>query len=147
MYRMYSIHQIINRAVIGAGGATAKDVSLSQSDTIKTRNEALEKAAADIHASFQPPEYAVLHWDGKQLAGPEEKLAEQLAVLVSGNTKECRQGKLLASHALESGTSAKQTKECIQLIKLWNLDSYALMGHALTPQLQILDACRELLLQ
>jgi hypothetical protein len=78
---------------------------------------------ADIHASFQPPEHAVLHWDSKQLAGPEEKLAEQLAVLVSGNTKECRQGKLLASHALESGTSAKQTEECIQLIKLWNLDS------------------------
>jgi hypothetical protein len=55
MYRMYGIRWIINRAVMGAGGATAKDVTLSQSNTIKTRNEACEKAAADIHASFQPP--------------------------------------------------------------------------------------------
>jgi hypothetical protein len=47
MYRMYTIHRIINRAVMGAGGATAKDVTLSQSDTIKTRSEACEKAAAD----------------------------------------------------------------------------------------------------
>jgi hypothetical protein len=84
---MYGIRRIINRAVMGAGGATAKDVTLSQSNTIKNRNEAYEKAAAVIHASFQPPEYAVLHWDGKQLAGPQEKLAERLAVLVSGNTK------------------------------------------------------------
>jgi hypothetical protein len=120
---MYGIRRIINGAVMGAGGATAKDVTLSQSNTIKTRNEAREKAAADIYASFQPPEYAVSHWDVKQLAWPEEKLAERLAVLVSGNTKECRQGKLLASYALDSGTSAKQTEECIQLIKLWNLYS------------------------
>jgi hypothetical protein len=61
-------------------------MSLSVSPT-PSRNEAYEKAAAVIHASFQPPEYAVLHWDGKQLAGPQEKLAERLAVLVSGNTK------------------------------------------------------------
>jgi hypothetical protein len=75
-------------AVLGSGGATANDVTLSQSTTIKTRNIAREKASTEIHASYQPPEHAVLHWDGKQLAGPEEKLCERLAVLVSGNTKE-----------------------------------------------------------
>jgi hypothetical protein len=39
------------------------------------------------------------------------------------NTKECRQGKLLASQALESGTALKQTEDCIQLIEHWSLDS------------------------
>jgi hypothetical protein len=84
-------------------------MSLSVSPTPSRLEMKLLKKAADIHESFQPPEYAVLHWDGKQLAGPDEKLAERLAVLVSGNTKECCQGKLLASRALESGTPAKQT--------------------------------------
>jgi hypothetical protein len=100
-------------AVLGSGGATANDVTLSHTTTIKTRNIAREKASTEIHASFQRPEHAVLHWDGKQLAGPEEKLCERLAVLVSGNTKECCQGMLLASHALESGTTAKQTEYCM----------------------------------
>jgi hypothetical protein len=43
-------------AVLGSGGATANDDTLSQITTVKTRNIAREKAFTEVHASFKPPE-------------------------------------------------------------------------------------------
>jgi hypothetical protein len=85
-------------------------------------NAARESASKVIHETFIPPVQSVLHWDGKQLTD-ERATSERLAVLVSGDTIDCQQGKLLAAHALDSGSANSQTKECIKGIEEWGLAS------------------------
>jgi hypothetical protein len=113
---------MILSSILKAGGACSDDVRLSQSTVLRARNDARKSAASEIQDTFQPPRYSVLHWDGKQLAD-ERGTSERLAVLVSGDTKESKQGKLLAAHALDSGTAKSQTNECIKVIEEWGLAS------------------------
>ena len=68
-------------------------------------------------------EVQILHWDGKILEDSDGVTQDRLAVMLSGDTPECRQGKILGVHGLDSGTAKNQTEECLRLIKEWDIAS------------------------
>ena len=49
------------------------------------------------------------------------KNGDRLAVICSGNTKDCIQGKLLSSNMIENGTGEAQSNEVISSIDEWGI--------------------------
>ena len=115
--------------VLKKGGATEDEVCLSRKTSDRCRTAARQDSASMIKENFTPPDHSVLYWDGKLLADADGDTADRLAVMLSGNTQECRQGKLLGVHGLPSGTAKSQTEECIQLMAEWKV-SGTLIGTA-----------------
>ena len=61
-----------------------------------------------------------IHWDGKLLEDSTGK-AERLAVMVSGGTAQCKQGKILSARQIADGTGQSQADEVFRCIDEWNL--------------------------
>ncbi|KAF0305722.1 hypothetical protein FJT64_022686 [Amphibalanus amphitrite] len=73
-----------------------------------------------------------MHWDGKLLEDKDGK-GERLAVMVSGNTSQCNQGKILSARKISDGTGESQASEALQCIQDWKLkDSVRAMSYDTT---------------
>ena len=68
-----------------------------------------------------PPERIVVHFDGKILSDSSGNKGDRLAVIVSGNTPECKQGKLLSVKMIKDGSGQSQADEVVSNLKEWNL--------------------------
>ena len=71
--------------------------------------------------NFQPPKRATIHFDGKYLTDLSGITGDHLAVVISGDTDMCRQGKLLAARKIETGSGICQATEVVDCINEWNL--------------------------
>ena len=70
---------------------------------------------------FVPPKQAVIHFDGKLLKDLSGAFGDRLAVVLSGNTDQCRQGKLLSARMIQGGTGKLQAEEVMRSIVEWKV--------------------------
>ena len=75
--------------------------------------------AESIKNNFKPPTRASVHFDGKILTDLSGQTGDHLAVMLSGNTEQCRQGKLLSARAIVDGTGKSQAEEVVKSLKEW----------------------------
>ena len=64
---------------------------------------------------------SVIHFDGKMLGDLSGEWGERLAVVISGNTEDCRQGKLLSANKISDSKGITQANEVINTLKKWNV--------------------------
>ena len=65
------------------------------------------------------PKRAVVHFDGKMLSDLSGDFGDRLAVMISGNTDYCRQGKLLSAELVPDQTGIGQANEVIRSLQEW----------------------------
>ena len=80
-------------------------------------------SAAQIKKNFVPPKRSIVHFDGKILTDLANQTGEHLAVVLSGDTPQCKQGKLLSARSIEDGTGESQADEVIASLKDWKSQS------------------------
>ena len=109
-------------SVVKAGGGDLDEVSISASAIRRHRSGSRKILADQLKQGFTPPAEAVVHWDGKLLDDNVEGKSERLAVMVSGNTEQCVQGKLLSARKIENSTGEAQAAEVFRCLQEWGLE-------------------------
>ena len=75
---------MLTGSVLGAHGVDISNQTLSRSAIDRERKKMREEEANKIRASFQPPKWSVVHFDGKILEDLGGNLGDYLAVMLSG---------------------------------------------------------------
>ena len=104
--------------------AMGKDISkctISTSTLRRVRKSMRNEMSSKIKNSFEPPKRIVVHFDGKILSDSSGNIGDRLAVIISGNTREYRQGKLLSAKIIADGTGQSQADEVVSTLTEWNL--------------------------
>ena len=73
-------------------------------------------------STFVPPLRAVIHFDGKLLEDYSGEFGERLAVIVSGDTPECAQGKLISARKIPDGSGHEIAAEVAKSIRHWGIE-------------------------
>ena len=107
-------------AVIQSGGGDLHNFRLSRSTLHRRRSANRKEQSEQLRDEFVPPADTTIHWDGKLLEDDTGK-AERLAVMVSGGTGQCNQGKLLSARKIADGTGQSQADETFRCIQDWQL--------------------------
>ena len=105
-------------------GIDINDEIFSHTTLEKYRKEMRNRVAAEIKASFKPPKRLVVHFDGKLLSELNGSFGDHLAVMISGNSEQCRQGKLLSAKIIKDGTGLTQAKEVVSSALDWNVAQF-----------------------
>ena len=71
--------------------------------------------------TFQPPKNAVVHFDGKHLTDLSGKFGDRLAVVLSGNTPDCLEGKLLSADLIASSSGDCQANKVVETLEKWGV--------------------------
>ena len=114
---------MLTGAYLGASGEDIGTQTLSHSSVNRARKQMRKEEAEKIKSSFKGPKNAIVHFDGKLLAEYGDRVGEHLAVMISGNTDQCRSGKLLSAKKIEDGTGLSQANEVVASLKDWNSDA------------------------
>ena len=80
------------------------------------------KVKTEVLNSFIPPKRAEVHFDGKRLKDLNGGFGDRLAVMLSGDTPDCRSGKLLSANLIKDGTGKQQAEEVLRALKEWNAE-------------------------
>ena len=86
----------------------------------RERTKQRKEIANEIRENFKPPKRSIVHFDGKMLAELDGDFGDHLAVMLSGNSDQCRRGKLLSAKLIKDGTGESQAKEVISSLKSWS---------------------------
>ena len=108
-------------AAAQAMGKNIDECTLNRESIRKARRSFRAEKAFEIKNSFVPPKQAVVHFDGKLLCDLEGNFGERLAIMVSGNTQECKQGKLISAKLISDGTGKTMAKEIMNSLKEWKI--------------------------
>ena len=84
----------------------------------------------------------MVHFDGKILSDSSGNIGDRLALIISGNTREYRQGKLLSAKNIADGTGQSQADEVVSTLTEWNLTDNVVGMCFDTTIVQILDGCQ-----
>lgn len=107
-------------AVLQSGGIDLGAVTLSKSSSKRHRETVRNKEAENIKTAFIPPNFCVLHWDGKIMADNCSDSTERLAVLISGEP-EYIEGKILGVPEIKDGTGSSMAAATYTLLEEWKL--------------------------
>ena len=110
------------RILAPATAAMGLDVSkaaISRSTIERERKKLRSTIDAEAKAAFLPPENAIVHFDGKHLMDMAGEFGDRLAIVLSGNTPDCIQGKLLSAEKIADGTGRSQAEEVISALNKW----------------------------
>ena len=69
------------------------------------------------------PKRAEVHFDGKRLKDLNGGFGDRLAVMLSGDTPDCRAGKLLSANLIKDGTGKQQAEEVLRALKELNTET------------------------
>ena len=111
-----------SRILAPASAAMGLDVSkaaISRSTIERERKKLRSTIDAEAKAAFLPPENAIVHFDGKHLMDMAGEFGDRLAIVLSGNTPDCIQGKLLSAEKIADGTGRSQAEEVISALNKW----------------------------
>ena len=108
---------------IAAMGHDVQKTPISHSTIEKERKKFRPKEAAEIKASFQPPKRVEVQFDAKLLTDMSGEFGDRLAVVVSGDSPDCKGGKLLSARLIKDGTGKTEAEEVISSLKDWGLQS------------------------
>ena len=108
--------------VMGACGIDVNDQTFSRKSLDRERKKMRSKVSAEIKKNFKPPKRCVVHFDGKLLSDYSGNFGDHLAVVLSGNSVECRRGKLLSARMIRDGTGEAQADEVFESLQEWNVD-------------------------
>ena len=111
------------------------EVGVSYKNFQRSRNKFREKAYKEIVSNFIAPDNSNLHFDGKSLTDNTGQSGEWLAIVLSGNNDECKQGKLLSAEHIRDGTGSAQAEEIIRSLNLWGC-AHKIVG-------LVFDTCRK----
>ena len=112
--------KILAPATAAMGGAIQK-TTLSHRTLERQRKKVRANVADEVKASFQPPKHAVVHFDAKILTDMSGEFGDRLAVVLSGDAPDCKQGKLLSAKNIRDGTGKNQAEEVISSLKNWDV--------------------------
>ena len=76
-------------------------------------------SASEIKRKFVPPTRCNIHFDGKILTDSSGETGDRLAVVLSGDTDQCLQGKLLSARMIEDGSGSSQADEVVASLDDW----------------------------
>ena len=100
-------------------GIAQSVVSASTATFRRNRKIRRKKLTFEIKENFKPPDRATVHYDEKIMPDLSGQFGERLAIVLSGNTKECRQGKLLSGKLIKNGTGETQAEEVVKTLEEW----------------------------
>jgi len=89
--------------MIDASSGNRDDFVLSPSTGRCARSSNRKAISSQINQNFVPPQYLVVHWDGKVMKDSSDESKEHIVVAISG-TPDYESGKLLG--VKKSGTAA-----------------------------------------
>ena len=116
-----STRHLVN--IVGAAlvenGEDLNEHVFSHRTAARNRPQMRAAEATKIKALFKPPNFAGVHFDGKQITDSSGKSGERLAVMLSGNTPDCLSGKLLSACLIKDGTGKAQADEVVRALHEW----------------------------
>ena len=108
-------------AFVGAQNVPLDEVPFSRSTLHRWRSNFRSRQSEAIKEGFVPPARATVHFDGKILEDFGANMGDHLAVMVSGDTDECRQGKLLSARMIVDGSGKTQAEEVVKCLEEWGI--------------------------
>ena len=121
--------QLSNRQLTSVVGATLvdrgedlNDYVLSRSTIDRNRQKMRSEISTEIKNSFIPPKRANVHFDGKTLEDLSGEFGDRLAIMLSGDTPECKSGKLLSARLIEDSSGQKQAEEVLRALNEWKVE-------------------------
>ena len=106
-----------------AMGQDIQKTAISSSTIERERKKVRAKEAAEIKASFQPPKRLEVQFDAKILTDMSGISGDRLAVVVSGESADCKEGFLISARCIKDGTGKTEAEEVISSLKDWGLES------------------------
>ena len=115
-----SAMRIVSSAA-NALGADLGDMNISRETIRRARIDNRAQVYQQQIEAFASicPKRAVVHFDGKMLSDLSGDFGDRLAVMISGNTDYCRQGKLLSAELVPDQTGIGQANEVIRSLQEW----------------------------
>ena len=101
-------------------GIDINNEAFSHSTLHRERTKQRKEIANEIKENFKPPKRSIVHFDGKMLSELDGDFGDHLAVMLSGNSVQCRRGKLLSAKLIKDGTGESQAKEVISSLESWS---------------------------
>ena len=108
-------------ATATALGENVDEITFSTATLKRKRTEIRGKLNKFVKETFNFPSRLVVHFDGKLLLDNSGSFGERLAVMVSGNSKDCQQGKLLSARQIEDSSGENQSDEIMLTLNEWNI--------------------------
>ena len=68
------------------------------------RSEFRNNFVLNEKGNFVPPTHSVIHFDGKILSDLSGGYGDRLAIVISGNTPQCKSGFMISSQLISDGT-------------------------------------------
>ena len=112
--------RILAPAIAALGGDILKSTFSHRTFHCKRIEERVE-VDAEIRATFQIPKHLNVHFDGKCIWDNAGGFGDHLAILVSGNSPDCLQGKLLSAKLIKDGTGLSQANEVLFALNDWGV--------------------------
>ena len=109
-------------AALVESGEDLNDHVFSHRTIHRNRPKMRAKVKTEVLNSFIPPKRAEVHFDGKRLKDLNGGFGDRLAVMLSGDTPDCRSGKLLSANLIKDGTGKQQAEEVLRALKEWNAE-------------------------
>ena len=107
--------------IMEACGVDISKQTFSRPTLERWRKNMRNRVASDIKTKFKPPKRSVVHFDGKMLGDNSGNFGDHLAVMISGNTDECRNGKLISAKIIKDSTGESQANEVVSVAEDWNV--------------------------
>ena len=107
--------------IMEACGVDISHQTFSRPSLDRWRKAMRNRVASDIKTKFKPPKRSVIHFDGKMLGDNSGNFGDHLAVMISGNTDECRSGKLISAKIIKDSTGESQANEVVSVAEDWNV--------------------------
>ena len=101
-------------------GIDINNEAFSHTTAHRERTKLRKEMAKEIKENFKPPTRCIVHFDGKMLSELDGDFGDHLAVMLSGNSDQCRRGKLLSAKLIKDGTGESQAKEVISSLESWS---------------------------
>ena len=104
-----------------SNGDNINELTLSRCSIDRARSNFRKQCAEKIKADFVPPTRSIIHFDGKLLSDLSGKYGDRLAIMISGNTGQCKSGFMLSAERISDGSGKSQSNEVIRVCSDWNI--------------------------
>ena len=116
----HTLSEILSSAAV-SNGNDLNELTVSRSSIERERKKFRNNCADKIKSEFVPPKRAIVHFDGKLLTDLSGEYADRLAIMISGDTDQCKSGFMISAERILDGSGLSQKNEILRSLHEWNI--------------------------
>lgn len=110
--------EILQSAVV-ASGQDLNKTTVSYASIRRARTKLRKDICSEIKENFVAPERSIVHFDGKLLSDLSGNYGDRLAIMISGNSEQCKSGFCISANLIEDGSGECQSDDIVSSLTDW----------------------------